>query len=70
MHLRRSVRHIVLIYVRVEEQIRRVRHPDAMLRVRHARRHAEAVEEDRVLLIHAVAVSILVNGNPIHTAKR
>ena len=65
MHHRRAVRDVVAIGVRIEQQVRRVHHPDAAVGADGRVGHVEAILEDRVLVVDPVALRRFVDGDDV-----
>ena len=65
MHHGRAVGNVVAIGVGVEQQVRRVHHPDAPIGAYSGVGHIEAILEDRVLVVDAVVLGRLVDGDDI-----
>jgi hypothetical protein len=59
---------VVGIGVGVEEEVRRVHHPDAAIGAHGGVGHIEAVLEDRVLVVDAVVLGRLVDGDDVGAA--
>ena len=69
MDLGVAVGHVVAVAVGIEEQVRRIQHPDAPAPVRHGGRDVQAVHERLVPVVDAVAIGILVDRDLILAAE-
>ena len=56
MHHRRAVGDIVTVRVRIEQQVRRIHHPDAAVGAHGGVGHVKTVLEDRMLVVDAVVL--------------
>ena len=65
MHHGRAVGNVVAIGVRIEQQVRRVHHPDAAIGAHGGVSHVKPVLEDRVLIIDAVVLGRFVDGDDV-----
>ena len=68
MHHGRAVGNVVAIGVRIEQQVRRVHHPDAAIGAHGGVGHIEAILEDRVLVVDTVVLGRLVDGDDVGAA--
>jgi hypothetical protein len=67
-NLGRAVGDVVAVRVGIEEQVGRVHHPDAAIAAHDGVGHVEAVEEDLVLVVDAVALRRFVNRDDVRAA--
>ena len=65
MHHGITVRHVVAVGVGIEEQVRRVHHPDATFSGKHRVGHVEPLDEDLARVVATVAVGVLVDRDKI-----
>ena len=56
MHHRRAVGDVVTVRVRIEQQVRRIHHPDAAVGAHGGVGHVKTVLEDRMLVVDAVVL--------------
>jgi hypothetical protein len=63
MNDRVAIGHVVFVFVRVEEEIGRIEHPDAIFVVLERRADIEAIDEGFDVLEAAVAVAVFVDGD-------
>ena len=68
MHDRVSIGKVILVGICIKQKIRRMQHPHPAAAMRDRRCHVQAVEEYLVGIENAVAIGILVNGDPVVTA--
>ena len=54
-HFRRAVGDVVPVGIRVEQEVRRVHHPHSAVAAHRGVGHVEPIEENRALVVHAVA---------------
>ena len=64
-HLRIPVGDIVIVLIRIKQQVRRVHHPDAAVASQHRVRHVQSLEHHLVLVVHAVSIGILVHRDDV-----
>ena len=73
MHHRISVRHVVVILVGIEQQVRRIQYPDSAAPFHARRRDVQPIDERLVLVEHAVAIGVFVDGDlvtSLHATRR
>ena len=69
MHDGRPARSVAVVLGRIEEQIRRIEHPDAAAAVGDGRDDVHAVEKDGVLVVDAASLRVLVDRDDVPAAK-
>ena len=65
MHDGRTVRNVVAVGIRIEQQVRRVHHPDASVGAHGGIGHIKAILEDRVLVVDPVVLRRFVDRDDI-----
>jgi hypothetical protein len=64
-HFGIAIGHVIAISVRIEEQIRRVHHPQTTVPAQHGVRHVQAIEHDFGFVESAIAIRVLVNRDDV-----
>ena len=69
MNHRRTIGHVVVILVGVEEKVRRIQHPQTSPAFHASRRDVQPIDERLVLVEDTVAIRVLVNGDLIKATR-
>ena len=68
MHHRGAVGNVIAVGIGVEQQVRRIHHPDAAMGAHGGIGHIQPVLEDRMLIVDPVALRRLMDGDDIGAA--